>query len=307
MKTLSKICLPLLIISSMSFAATNNSKKFSGAVELTNGQKIFIDYQLPKTTNDRTVILLNGLTYNTENWDRFVVSIKDESFGILRYDMRGMGKTFKMNGPVTSPIPFMDQVEDLKHLILDLNLTKKPIIMGLSYGGGIALAFAKTYPDLIEQAILLAPYTKPLAGQDTLFKNIIFQENMIRSLFFLPTKDPDKAYSDLLKHNVDTVYPYMEPGDWNGDAVFNLTEGIRVWNALEDYEIINLNAPKKITLVAAILDQYVEYNTLFDLAKILGKNGALNKFEKVWSEHKIPESNPYILKSVLKEVIKDLN
>lgn len=296
-----------LLLTPIAAQAAAKEDGFKGLVTLSNKQVVYLDYLYPTQKNARTIILLNGLTYSTSNWDHLVNTIKDLGFGIVRYDMRGMGKTFEANEPITKPIPYMTQVKDLKALIKDLNLPDKPILMGLSYGGGIGLAFTAEYPELVEHTILLAPYTKPLEGQDKMFKSIISQENMIRSFFFMPTLDPEQAYSDLLKKNVHNVYPLIEPGSWNADAVFNLTEGIRVWNALTDPKVRELNEKRKITLVAAVLDQYVEYPTLVTLAAILENNGSLNRFEKVWSDHKIPETNPYILDSLLKDIFQELH
>lgn len=296
----------LSLLLTLESAQAAKQERFQSLVTLSNKQVVYLDYMYPTQKNARTIILLNGLTYNTENWDHLVETIQDLGFGILRYDMRGMGKTFDANGPVTKPIPYMSQVEDLKTLIKDMKFKEKPILMGLSYGGGIGLAFTAQYPKLVEHTVLLAPYTKPLDGQDKMFKAIISQENMVRSFFFMPTLDPEQAYSDLLKKNVHEVYPLIEPGSWNPDAVFNLTEGIRVWNALIDPKVIALQDKRKITLVAAVLDQYVEYNTLVTLAGILEKNGSLNRFEKVWSDHKIPESNPYILDQLLQDIFTEL-
>lgn len=280
------------------------TERFQGYVTLPNGQEVWVDYIPPKPGKE-TIIMLNGLTYDTTNWDKLVNRMGrtlDEGTGILRYDMRGMGKTFQKNGPVTAPIPYEAQVEDLKLLIEKMKFERKPVLLGLSYGGGISLAYTKKYADTIEHTIAVAPYVRPLTSQDEQFKALIHLEEFLTGNHLSP-KEFQARYSALLKLNVDTVYPLVEPGPWNPAAVFNLTEGIRVWNATLDAEIAKI--PKdKITLIAAAFDEYVEYASLTELAEKLGP--ALRHFEIAFSRHKVPEENPALMNLIVRETLAHL-
>lgn len=273
-----------------------------GFIKLPNQSELYVDHLKAKPGHP-TLILLNGLTYDTSNWDRLVRRLEDSGLGILRYDMRGMGKTLEKNGPVQGPIPYEAQVEDLKLLIEKVNLERRPTLLGLSYGGGISLGFAKKHGDLIDQAIVVAPYTRPLSSQDSQFKFLIRLEELWTGRQNT-AKEFDKRYSALLKANVDNIYPLVEPGNWDKDAVFNLTQGIRKWNAIEDPEIARI--PKgKITLIAALFDEYVEYASLRELAEKLGPS--LRHFELAWSMHKVPENNPDLMSMIVKETLSELD
>jgi pimeloyl-ACP methyl ester carboxylesterase len=290
--------LVLLIGLQLALVSPALSDEFSeGLLQVDQGTKIYFRH-LKAKANQPTFIFLNGLTYDTTNWDRVVSRIQDTGAGVVLYDMRGQGKTFAANGPVNSPIPYLDQVNDLKKLIDHLQLNTKPTIVGLSYGGGIGLAYAKTYPKSIEHAIILAPYVKPLEGQDQMFRFAITLENMARFFLMQPQKDFNEAYSAHLERQVKYVYPLAEPGNWDANAIFNLTEGIRHWNALEDKSMLKI-PEGKISLYSALFDQYVDFAPLRELTQILGSRIA--NFERLWSEHKVPESNPDLLAHILRQ------
>lgn len=93
--------------------------------------------------------LIHGNTMDTRVWDA-QFDFFAQSYRVLRYDLRGCGKSAEPQG-----IYAFDQ--DLKAL-LDYLEIEKVAVMGISVGGGIALNFTLNYPEYVSAMILVDPY-----------------------------------------------------------------------------------------------------------------------------------------------------
>src|SRR6185437_6919520 len=77
----------------------------------------------------------------------------------------GEGRTLLDKAPITFRIPFARQIQDLKDLFDTSNLPGPQVIEGLSYGGGLALAYAAKYPNDFAKVIAVSPYLHPIPSQ----------------------------------------------------------------------------------------------------------------------------------------------
>ncbi len=195
----------VLAVSARAFAFDLDTD-FQGFIDI-GSKELYVDYMAP--AKDRpTVILLNGLTYSTVQWDKMTASLKDVGLGVVRYDMDGMGQTLLKYGLPNQPIAYMDQVTDLDALLKKLKLKGPFNIVGLSYGGAIAAEYAARFPKKIENLILMAPYTEALEKQDTWIKE---QVALTRLQFPLNPYSDDAIYDYFLKQICFTTYPLVEP------------------------------------------------------------------------------------------------
>lgn len=272
-----------------SFADTESSKHFKGLVEIQKGRKIYVDW-LKAEGSQPTVVLLNGLTYNTTDWDKFVTELKPSGLGILRYDPKGMGKTLENDGPVTGIIRIEDQAQDLDLLTKKLGVKSRLNLVALSYGGGMALAFAKNYAHRINKVILVSPYTGPLEQQDIYIKS---QIAWARVMFPGNPASDEELYGYFLKQIVYFVNPYAEPSmlrnKLSPEAVFQMTQGIRTYDVASAAK----NLPKRsVHLVIAGSDQYIPRQSLLTFWDSLAPETRASKIVVSYSEHKIPEAFP---------------
>lgn len=96
----------------------------------------------------RPVVMIHGGLLNASMWDdQFEVFARD--YRVIRYDARGHGRS------ASEPDTFSHH-EDLRGLIEALKLDK-PIVMGLSMGGYVAIDFALEYPGVASALVLVAP------------------------------------------------------------------------------------------------------------------------------------------------------
>ena len=79
----------------------------------------------------------------------------DEQAHVLRYDRRGYGRS----RPHPGPFGMAGQVDDLESLVAD----RAGVVVGHSYGGNVALAFAVRRPDLVRGVVV---YETPLSWLD---------------------------------------------------------------------------------------------------------------------------------------------
>jgi pimeloyl-ACP methyl ester carboxylesterase len=71
-----------------------------------------------------------------------------QNYQVLRYDMRGYGKSEPVDGE-------FNHMDDLLAVLNALGLYEPVVIMGCSMGGGLAMDFALTYPSRVKALILV--------------------------------------------------------------------------------------------------------------------------------------------------------
>lgn len=94
------------------------------------------------------LIILNGIMMSTKSWEVF----KDEfarDFMFIRVDFLDQGQSDAMDEAYTQDL----QVELLRELLNELSI-KKVNLVGISYGGEVALAFACKYQELVAKLIV---------------------------------------------------------------------------------------------------------------------------------------------------------
>lgn len=106
-----------------------------------NGTRLY--YEL--AGSGHPLLLIHGFTLDTRMWDdQFEVFARH--YRVLRYDARGFGQSAL---PTTESYT---HAEDLRALLTHLRIDHAYVI-GLSMGGGIAIDFALTYPELTDVLI----------------------------------------------------------------------------------------------------------------------------------------------------------
>lgn len=298
-----KIFLGFLIVQVLSFQAVavekfDLKKDFRGFVSI-ESTDLFVDYNAPKGDKP-VVVLLNGLTYSTRQWDAMTFFLKKTGLGILRYDMSGMGQTELRYGVRSSPYFYTEQVLELNQLLKKLNIAKPYNLVGLSYGGGIALAYAQQYPANINKIVAMAPYTAPLEGQDTWIKQ---QIAVTRAMYPYNPASNDELYDYFLKQIVYSSYPSLEPivleNPIKLEGVFRLTQGIRKFSAVEHIDRLPDNS---VYLVIAENDQYIPAGILDVFWDKIPKRARIEKILVKNSEHKIPEAVPALASDLIKNI-----
>lgn len=280
----------LMVLISICFSSLGFSyEKKSGFVEVEPGRSLYYEWEI-KSPKYETLILLNGLTYSTKHWDDFVKATSKYNFNILRYDPKGMGETLLKEGPPASAIRVEDQAQDLFVLTSKLEIKKPLNLLGLSYGGGLALVFTQKFPDSVNKLILMSPYTEAMESQD---KIIRLQMATTRATNPFMKVTDDELYGFFLRQNVYTAYPITEPSmyehPWKFEAVYQMAEGIRKFRASTMVEKIPSHT---LHLMVAEKDQYIPREVMDRFWDIVPESARASRVIVLGSEHKIPEDKP---------------
>lgn len=106
----------------------------------------------------KPLVLLNGIMMSSLSWRVFIPALSAHNQLIL-VDFLDQGQSDKLNGETyTQDL----QVELLVALLKELNL-KEVSVVGISYGGEVALQWAVKYPQMISRLVLFntCAYTSP--------------------------------------------------------------------------------------------------------------------------------------------------
>ena len=97
------------------------------------------------------VILIHGHALDLRVWDDVVPGLVSAGLRVIRYDVRGHGRSHAPDSGYT----WDAYLADLKALVSHLGL-QEAVVVGFSMGGGIALSFAQHYPERTAGLALVA-------------------------------------------------------------------------------------------------------------------------------------------------------
>lgn len=291
----------LMLVCSAFVANAQEAKPLKGFVTISFERELFVDY-VPAKRNQPTLVLINGLTYSTRQWDSFVEPLIKKGVGVLRYDPVGQGQTLLKYAPITQVIPVKSQVEDLKTLLKALNIPAPYNLAGLSYGGGIAAEFAAADPELVNSLILMAPFTEPLEQTDKWIKSQIWAT---RNIFPYNKLSDDDLYDYFLHQIVYLTYPQAEPivleNPFKLEATFRLVQGIRKARPIDNTSLL---PAKSVHLMIARQDQYIETKVLDDYWGAVPQSARASRLYVNNSEHKMVEAVPNFTAAWVYEILK---
>lgn len=115
-------------------------------------------YQLDGNKDNPKLLILNGIMMSTKSWQPFMETLT-EHFHVLRVDFLDQGQSDKMTDNYKQDM----QIDLLKTLLDELKI-KKINLVGISYGGEVALSFALSHQSYVQRLILFnsSAYTNPL-------------------------------------------------------------------------------------------------------------------------------------------------
>jgi 3-oxoadipate enol-lactonase len=101
-----------------------------------------------------TIVMLHEIGGSLESWDAIAPAL-GAHYQTLRYDQRGAGLTEK----VRVPFGLDELVDDLEHLLAEMQVLPPYYLLGTAMGAALALLFAARYPAWVEALVLCSPAT----------------------------------------------------------------------------------------------------------------------------------------------------
>jgi pimeloyl-ACP methyl ester carboxylesterase len=271
----------------------------AGLVEV-NGRKLYTEYTKAKN-NKPTLIFVNGLTYSTKNWWRTVSPLIQEGYGIVLFDMWGMGTTLLSSPLPNGPIPYKQQVVDIKALLTKLRLRPPYNFVGLSYGGGILASYATSYPRDIKNLIMIAPYTEFLQTQkDFLLKQI----KWTRQTFPANPATDEQLTDYFIRQLVYATYPLAEISSLENpfklEGITRIVQGIRTYQPIEETRSLPRNG---VHLILAENDQYIPKDIFVNYWNAIPQSAKASRVFVKFSEHKLPDVFPRFTSQLIKGIV----
>lgn len=226
--------------------------------------------------NGKPLLILNGIMMSTNSWQPFISAFSN--YQLIRVDFFDQGKTDELIEDYTQDV----QVELVFALLQHLNIDKINIV-GISYGGEVALLFSLKYQKYIDKLIIFNSVVKTSEK----LKKIGHQWNE-----YAKSKDPYKYYDATIPVIYSTTFKennkkWMENrkellcSTVFKDEVF-LEKMIRLTNSAENFnveeKISNLKIP--VLVVASEEDELTPPSEQRLLASLI-KNSKLVIMPKV--------------------------
>jgi len=121
------------------------------------------------------IVLIHGLAGQIGHFAHSLVARLEGDHRVVAFDRPGSG--------YSSPAPggIADQAAILARAIRKLELGR-PLVVGHSLGGAVALALALDHPDCVGALALIAPATHPLARAPALFRTLVIRSRILRAI-----------------------------------------------------------------------------------------------------------------------------
>ncbi len=215
-KTRLLVCALMLLLASVSSAVCADKTKISGIAEV-NGTKLYYEMM---GKGKQTIVLIHGGLVDSRMWDdQFAEFAK--KYRVMRYDMRGFGKSDFSMGPLS-------HIDDLYALLKFLKI-EKASLMGLSLGGMVAIDFTLEHPLMVEKLILpassLRGYQSPRNEKTIAIYRAAEEQGMEKAiemwldhqLFATGKNNPEyqRRTRQMLADNFRTWGPTPAPIVWN--------------------------------------------------------------------------------------------
>jgi len=124
------------------------------------------------------IVMIHGLAGQSSHYTYGVVPRLEERFRTVALDRPGSGYSPR---DANAPADLRVQADAVAALIDALGLGR-PLVVGHSLGGAIALALALDHPDKVAGLALLAPLTHMQDAPPAVFKGLTIQSPLLRSL-----------------------------------------------------------------------------------------------------------------------------
>ena len=105
------------------------------------------------------VVMLHGLAGNVRNYTQTVSNELARTHRVILIDRPGSGYSGRPDGTTAS----IQSQADVVHRVIEELALQRPVIVGHSLGGAVALAYAAQYPEDLARLVLLAPPATPFA------------------------------------------------------------------------------------------------------------------------------------------------
>lgn len=201
----------------------------------------------------KPMILIPGLSSAGEVWDTTVARYKDR-FECHVLTLAGFA------GVPRVPAPFLDRVRDSIADYIRAKKLVKPVIMGHSLGGSLALDLAARYPDVPGRIVIVDSYPFLMGVMGADITPAKAKEYTVQMRQFMGSQSQD-AYERFVKSGVSTRAMVTKDSDFDRITSWGLaSDRTAVTDAMVDLYTLDLREDvKKIQCPALVMGSYIGF------------------------------------------------
>lgn len=250
---------------------------------------VSLRYQITGSGSD-TLVLLPSTGKSLEYWDEMLPSLTAPNRRILAYDIRGVGLSEKLKGPVTMD----DEVEDLRALLDALKIDKPVLFIGTAFGASIQMQFAARYPQRAKAIANISPSAQLVPSPH---RDLSPEEEKAAAERRAAANDHTRVYPLVLRGNEQRWSRYLGMDAANDPESRRLTEKLIMSTPFAD-------VTPKIQCPVLLVRTSMYPRTLEsiqELAATLSKASVMT----IESGHEAPLQTPELVAPILKKFIKE--
>lgn len=122
------------------------------------------------------ILMIHGLGAQLRHLTYSMVDLLAKDYRVIAFDRPGAGNSSRAKGASAS---FAAQADLVARFIQKLEL-ERPLLVGHSMGGAIALAIALDHPDLVRGLVLIAPFTQVEHEPPEVLKPLLIRSPVVR-------------------------------------------------------------------------------------------------------------------------------
>lgn len=132
----------------------------TGPILRVNGHPVHAHIEGPPAGQAPDVILIHGASGNTRDWTFDLIGRLVPRFRVIAFDRPGLGHTPRLHDEGETPA----EQAALLNAASDALGVRSAILVGHSYGGSVAMAWALDHPERVAAVVSLAGATMPWQG-----------------------------------------------------------------------------------------------------------------------------------------------
>lgn len=185
----------LIFTTGLSLPAQTYTVKYMNFTSRQQELKMAYVYEKSTTQSNKTIVLLNGKNFSGKYWGKTIAVLLKQGYNVLAPDQIGFGSS---SMPVSYQYSFQQLAYNTKRLIDTLGISK-PVILGHSMGGMLAIRYALMFPNDCSRLIL----EDPIGLEDW--------------KLYIPYTSIDDAYEAELKKDRSSLKKYMLENYFHGE------------------------------------------------------------------------------------------
>jgi len=122
--------------------------------------EVAYNYRLPEKSNGQTIVFVHGITGGMFQWEETALYFYEKQYAVLTYDLFDLGESVCYSD-IEAHHVMRIYISTINELLFKLNITAPINLVGVSMGGGIAMAYAADFPEKVNKLCVCAPAGLP--------------------------------------------------------------------------------------------------------------------------------------------------